>query len=71
MLASSDVGITEYRKSLIKAIGSQKDRKTRNFSRREHEVPVAIDVIAPIDDWEKSWLAADVDRRENSSWIND
>jgi hypothetical protein len=33
-------------------------------------VPVAIDVIAPIDDWEKSWLAADVDRRKNSSWIN-
>ena len=70
MLASSDVGITEYRKSLIKSIGNLKNPKRNNSSRQEHELPVAIDVIAPIDDWEKSWLAADVDRRKNSSWIN-
>ena len=70
VLASSDVGITEYRKSLIKSIRNRRELKRNNPSRQEHEVPVAIDVIAPIDDWEKSWLAADVDRRKNSSWIN-
>ena len=70
VLASSDIGITEYRKSLIKSIGNLKNPKRNNFSRQEHELPVAIDVIAPIDNWEKSWLAADVDRRKNSSWIN-
>ena len=70
VLASSDVGITEYRKSLIKSIGNRKNPKRNKSSRQEHVLPVAIDVIASIDDWEKSWLAADVSRRKNSSWIN-
>ena len=70
VLASSDVGITEYRKSLMKAIRKHEELKRNNPSHREHQLPVAIDVIAPVEDWEKSWLAADGDRRENSSWIN-
>ena len=33
--------------------------------------PVAIDLIAPADDWDTCWKARDLERRETSPWASD
>ena len=35
-----------------------------------HQLPIAIDVIAPVDDWEKSWVLTDAARRKTSGWAD-
>ena len=70
VLAASDVGIIAYRKNLIKAIVDQQKNTQSGESLEGHQLPIAIDVIAPVDDWEKSWVLTDAARRKTSGWAD-
>lgn len=69
-LGATDIAIQAFRKNLIKAV---RQHKQPNPDRKQNIVdclPRAIDVIAPLDNWEKAWLEADTARRESCSWTN-
>ncbi|MBH68085.1 MAG: ring-hydroxylating oxygenase subunit alpha [Rhodospirillaceae bacterium] len=69
-LGTSDAAILAYRKSLIRAIRNHNKDETGNTFPPSHKLPIAIDVIASMDDWEDAWKEADIERRKKSSWAN-
>jgi len=74
-LGKTDVAIVQYRKKLRAAIASFNGGDMQNLPMCRGPVssitgPVSIDTIAPSDDWQQSWLAADAQRREECSWIS-
>ena len=73
-LGTSDIGITRYRRQLLGAMQTMADGGEVKISKTNgHELrgPVAIDAIAPSDNWASSWKEADLKRREKSGWAKD
>jgi hypothetical protein len=73
-LASSDVAISRYRRMLRRAIKTQ-DEGSREMplvvdaaAARSIRGPVAIDAVAPADDWHGVWDLRDRERRNRCSW---
>ena len=70
-LGRSDIGIAAYRRLLRNAI----DRCEKGGqdlplpSAAGHEVPIAIDAIAPIDDWQTAWRDLEAARRAGCRWL--
>lgn len=72
-LGAADIGITSYRKLLKKAISDGEDGKLSDFVlSKDHAQkitgPIAVDAVAPVDDWQSSWRDSDKTRRQNCSW---
>ena len=76
-LATSDIGISTYRRMLRDAINAVRDgsdsRQALPLTGNADEVsairgPIALDAITDTSDWENAWLAADAERRLACSW---
>lgn len=72
-LGTSDIGITRYRKMLINAINTHADGGDVKIAQADgngHDPkgPVAIDAVAPADNWQERWRALELKRREKSGW---
>ncbi len=75
-LGTTDKAITANRRMLIGAINGLERGETPpalpdNGGATRLRGPVAIDTIAPLDDWDACWKARDMERRETSSWATD
>lgn len=71
-LAASDVGITNYRRLLRKAMDAAEAGDLGALPPREPtENPIAVDGIEPIDGWKESWRGMDDRRRAGCSWLAD
>lgn len=67
-LGQTDVAITAYRRKLRLAIKAAADGSgTLPLSAGEQN-PLAIDVIAPMADWQDSWRGAEAARRQACRW---
>ncbi|NOX74262.1 MAG: aromatic ring-hydroxylating dioxygenase subunit alpha [Alphaproteobacteria bacterium] len=75
-LGKSDVAIIAYRRKLRAAIadlaaGDANKLPMANGGLADVKGPISIDTIAPSDDWQSSWPAADAARRESCPWDAD
>jgi hypothetical protein len=68
-LGTSDVVISAYRKRLVKEIRAHQKGEASPV-RADHPVPIAIDAIASVDDWEDVGLERDLARRKGSDWAS-
>ena len=75
-LGTTDRAITTNRRMLLRAISGLKHGErppalpdAGNASNLRG--PVAIDTIAPSDDWDAAWKVRDMERREASPWASD
>ena len=68
-LGTSDVVISAYRKRLVKEIRAHQKGEAPPI-RTDHPVPIAIDAIASVDDWEDVGLERDSARRKGSDWAS-
>ena len=72
-LATTDAAIVRYRRMLRAAIknlgeGQDTDLPMASPSAAALTGPIALDAIAPEDDWESVWLDRDAQRRSTTSW---
>lgn len=75
-LATTDRAIILHRRKLLKAmkvLSQGGDRSTLPLYGSEAEIdlitgPIAVDAVAPTDDWESSWKKRDSDRRKACTW---
>lgn len=74
-LGTSDIAITKYRRMLRNAMNTLPDSENLplrvNGDSTRFRGPIAVDTIAPADDWESSWRAWDNARRAKSSWSSE
>jgi phenylpropionate dioxygenase-like ring-hydroxylating dioxygenase large terminal subunit len=77
-LGKTDVAIIKYRRILRAAIADLAKGNLQNLpmggASSDVEAikgPIALDTIAPSDDWQGSWQKADGDRRKASGWCED
>jgi nitrite reductase/ring-hydroxylating ferredoxin subunit len=75
-LGRTDVAIRAYRRLLMDAIeraetGGDLPLLPQNGDGGNIFGPVAIDTIAPVDDWQDSWLQRDAQRRAKCAWCKD
>jgi len=72
-LATTDKAITAYRRLLVRAIdavgqGGAPPMFVPGGGHGEAGRPVAVDMIAPVADWQASWRDYERDRRRESRW---
>jgi phthalate 4,5-dioxygenase len=69
-LGTSDKGIIAYRRMLLAAL--KQDAKAPMLpdeaSARSLTGPIAVDVVAPVEDWEQYWRDCDQERRDRCPW---
>lgn len=75
-LGQSDIAITAYRRLLRQAIAASEKAEKTKFDWAQTEIaavtgPVAVDAIAPIDNWQQSPQAKDQERRAACPWISE
>ena len=66
-LGTSDVVISAYRRRLVSEIRAHQSGEAAPV-KADHAVPIAIDAIAPVDDWQDIGVARDLSRRQGSGW---
>ena len=75
-LATSDVAISHYRRMLRDAIAELRDGKPNGGlplivdaqTAKQIRGPIAVDAIAPTDNWENAWTVRDAERRAECPW---
>ena len=76
-LGVSDKAITAYRRILLRAIGDHRAGKDTpgmacdDLAAQRLRGPVAVDTVAPREDWREHWLRRDERRREESPWARE
>ncbi|MBZ0218025.1 MAG: hypothetical protein K8F25_15820, partial [Fimbriimonadaceae bacterium] len=73
-LGTTDIAITQYRRMLRKAMNGLSDGESLplsvNGDGSKFRGPIAVDAIAPADNWQSSWREWDDARRAKSSWAS-
>lgn len=74
-LGKADIGITSYRRLLRQALADVDAGRDPVFVLSPDKAaaitgPIAVDAVAPVDNWQSSWRKRDAERRKACSWAS-